>query len=207
MLGEGVHPRRIEVAGLKAGMPMPPLALEDEVSLDLSMLIMAQSKKDTLAEGKEWVSHPAEAVLTTLVKDHERLGKKVGKGFYDYAQNAEGQNDKQLWPALTELYPPLAEQPDMQELIDRLLYIQANESARCYEEGVLRSVAEGNVGSIFGWGFAPHQGGTLQFINATGIDRFVERSRKLAAKYGARFEPAQILVEMANKGEVFADGE
>ena len=206
MLGEGVHPRRIEVAGLKAGMPMPPLALEDEVSLDLSMLIMAQSKKDTLAEGKEWVSHPAEAVLTTLVKDHERLGKKVGKGFYDYAQNAEGKNDKQLWPALTELYPPFAEQPNMQELIDRLLYIQANESARCYEEGVLRSVAEGNVGSIFGWGFAPHQGGTLQFINATGVEQFVARSHELAAKYGARFEPAQILVEMANKGEVFADG-
>ncbi|WP_201619703.1 enoyl-CoA hydratase-related protein [Psychrobacter maritimus] len=206
MLGEGVHPRRIEVAGLKAGMPMPPLALEDEVSLDLSMLIMAQSKKDTLAEGKDWVSHPAEAVLTTLVKGYERLGKKVGKGFYNYAQNAEGKNDKQLWPALTELYPPLVEQPDMQELIDRLLYIQANESARCYEEGVLRSVAEGNVGSIFGWGFAPHQGGTLQFINGTGIEKFVERSRKLAAKYGARFEPAQILVEMANKGEVFADG-
>lgn len=207
MLGEGVHPLRIEVAGLKAGMPMPPLALEDEVSLDLSMLIMAQSKKDTLAEGKEWVSHPAEAVLTTLVKDHERLGKKVGKGFYDYGQNAEGNSDKQLWPKLTELYPPLAEQPGMQELIDRLLYIQANESARCYEDRVLRSVAEGNVGSIFGWGFAPHQGGTLQFINATGVEQFVARSRELAAKYGTRFEPAPILVEMANKGEVFADDE
>ena len=206
MLGEGVHPRRIEVAGLKAGMPMPPLALEDEVALDLSMLIMAQSKKDTLAEGKDWVSHPAEAVLTTLVKDHERLGKKVGKGFYDYTKNAEGKGNKQLWPQLTELYPPATEQPDMQELIDRLLYIQANEAARCYEEGVLRSVAEANVGSIFGWGFAPHQGGTLQFINATGIEQFVERSCELAAKYGTRFAPAQILVEMAKKGEVFTDG-
>ena len=70
----------------------------------------------------------------------------------------------------------------------------------------MRSVAEGNVGSIFGWGFAPHQGGTLQFINATGVEKFVARSHELAAKYGARFEPAQILVEMANKGEVFADG-
>ena len=185
---------------------MPPLALEDEVALDLSMLIMAQSKKDTLAEGKDWVSHPAEAVLTTLVKDHERLGKKVGKGFYDYTKNAEGKGNKQLWPQLTELYPPATEQPDMQELIDRLLYIQANEAARCYEEGVLRSVAEANVGSIFGWGFAPHQGGTLQFINATGIEQFVERSCELAAKYGTRFAPAQILVEMAKKGEVFTDG-
>ncbi|WP_296243540.1 MULTISPECIES: 3-hydroxyacyl-CoA dehydrogenase NAD-binding domain-containing protein [unclassified Psychrobacter] len=207
MLGEGVHPRRIEVAGLKASMPMPPLALEDEVSLDLSMLIMAQSKKDTLTEGKDWVSHPAEAVLTTLVKDHERLGKKVGKGFYDYSKNTAGKSDKRLWPQLTELYPPATEQPAMQELIDRLLYIQANEAARCYEEGVLRSVAEANVGSIFGWGFAPHQGGTLQFINATGVEKFVGRSRELAAKYGTRFEPAQILTEMAKKGEVFADDE
>lgn len=205
MLGEGVHPRRIEVAGLKAGMPMPPLALQDEVSLDLSMHIMEQSKKDALTEGKEWVSHPSATVLNVIAKDHERLGKKVGKGFYDYSQNADGKSDKHLWPKLTELFPSVDEQPDMQELIDRLLYIQANESARCYEENVLRSVAEGNVGSIFGWGFAPHQGGTLQFINATGIENFVKRSRELAAKFGARFEPAQILIEMAKKGEVFSD--
>ncbi len=206
MLGEGVHPRRIEVAGLKAGMPMPPLALQDEVSLDLSFRIKEQSKKDTLSEGKEWVSHPAEAVLKVIAKDHERLGKKVGKGFYDYSKNKEGKDGKQLWPKLAELFPPVDEQPDMQELIDRLLYIQANESARCYEENVLRSVAEGNVGSIFGWGFAPHQGGTLQFINATGMESFVARSHELAAKFGARFKPAQILIEMAKKGEVFSDG-
>ncbi|AMN49616.1 3-hydroxyacyl-CoA dehydrogenase NAD-binding domain-containing protein [Psychrobacter sp. P2G3] len=205
MLGEGVHPRRIEVAGLKAGMPMPPLALQDEVSLDLSMHIMEQSKKDTLSEGKEWVSHPSAAVLNVIAKDHERLGKKVDKGFYDYSQNDEGKGDKRLWPKLTELFPPIDEQPDMQELIDRLLYIQANESARCYEENVLRAVAEGNVGSIFGWGFAPHQGGTLQFINATGVEKFVKRSHELAAKFGTRFEPAQILIEMAKKGEVFSD--
>ena len=206
MLSEGNHPRLIEVAGIKSGMPVGPLALQDEVSLGLMLHINEQTKKDLQKEGKEMPHHPADSVVELMGKTHGRLGKKVGKGFYNYAQNAEGKNDKQLWPALTELYPPLAEQPDMQELIDRLLYIQANESARCYEEGVLRSVAEGNVGSIFGWGFAPHQGGTLQFINATGVEKFVERSRKLAAKYGARFEPAQILVEMANKGEVFADG-
>ncbi|MGM8888947.1 3-hydroxyacyl-CoA dehydrogenase, partial [Psychrobacter sp. 1U2] len=171
-----------------------------------SMHIMEQSKKDTISEGKEWVSHPSAAVLSVIAKDHERLGKKVGKGFYDYSQSSEGKSDKHLWPKLTELFPPVVEQLDMQELIDRLLYIQANESARCYEENVLRSVAEGNVGSIFGWGFAPHQGGTLQFINAVGIENFVKRSHELAAKFGVRFEPAQILIEMAKKGEVFSDG-
>ena len=205
MLGEGVHPRRIEVAGLQAGMPMPPLALQDEVSLDLAIHVTEQAKKDTATVGKSWQSHPAEAVLNVVAVEHKRLGKKVGKGFYDYPKDSHNAADKQLWPQLTELFKPAATQPERQELIDRLLYIQANESARCYEEGVVRSVADANIGSIFGWGFAPNQGGTLQFINATGVSQFVERSRELAAKFGARFEPAQILITMAQKDEVFAD--
>jgi 3-hydroxyacyl-CoA dehydrogenase/enoyl-CoA hydratase/3-hydroxybutyryl-CoA epimerase len=85
------------------------------------------------------------------------------------------------------------------------MFIQANESAKCYEENVVRSVADTNIGSIFGWGFAPQHGGTLQFINAMGVSAFVERSRELAAKYGERFEPAQILLDMAAKGEAFSD--
>ena len=85
------------------------------------------------------------------------------------------------------------------------MFIQANESAKCYQENVVRSVADTNVGSIFGWGFAPHQGGTLQFINAMGLEAFITRSRALAAQYGERFEPAQIVLDMADKGEVFAD--
>ena len=205
MLGAGIHPRRIEVAGLQAGMPMPPLALQDEVSLDLAIQVTEQAKKDTAAAGESWVSHPAEVVLHTVAIEHKRLGKKVGKGFYDYPKDSHNAADKQLWPQLTELFKPAATQPERQELIDRLLYIQANESARCYEEGVVRSVADANIGSIFGWGFAPNQGGTLQFINATGVSQFVERSRELAAKFGARFEPAQILITMAQKDEVFAD--
>ena len=83
--------------------------------------------------------------------------------------------------------------------------MQANETAKCYEENVVRTVADANIGSIFGWGFAPNQGGTLQFINSVGVDKFVARSRELAQKYGAHFEPAQILVAMAAKGEVFSD--
>ena len=133
------------------------------------------------------------------------MGKKSGKGFYDYPKDGDVDSDKHLWPQLTEIFKPVDEQPERQELIDRLLYIQANESARCYEEDVVRSVADANIGSIFGWGFAPNQGGTLQFINATGIKRFVKRSHELATKFGARFEPAQILVDMAQTGEVFSD--
>lgn len=201
MLAEGVHPRSIEVAGMKSGMPMPPLALQDEVSLSLSLHVMEQTKKAMEAEGKAFTPHPAMSVVEKMVKEFGREGKKVSKGFYDYPENGE----KHLWSELTELYPTKDEQPSQQDLVDRLLYVQANETAKCYEENVVRTVADANIGSIFGWGFAPNQGGTLQFINSVGVDKFVARSRELAQKYGARFEPAQILVEMAAKGEVFSD--
>lgn len=201
MLAEGVHPRSIEVAGLKAGMPMPPLALQDEVSLSLSLHVMQQTKRALEAEGKTFTAHPAMPVVEKMVNELGREGKKVGKGFYDYPENGE----KRLWPELTELYPTKEEQPSQQDLVDRLLYVQANETAKCFEENVVRSVADANVGSIFGWGFAPNQGGTLQFINSVGVKKFVERSRELAAEYGERYEPANILVEMAEKGQEFSD--
>ena len=201
MLGEGVHPRSIEVAGMKTGMPMPPLALQDEVSLSLALHVSEQQQADMAAEGKSIVVRPSYDILKTLVNEHGREGKKNGKGFYDYP--TEG--DKHLWPELINLYPPKLEQPSQQDLVDRLMFIQANESAKCYEENVVRSVADTNIGSIFGWGFAPQHGGTLQFINAMGLDEFIKRSHELAAKYGERFEPAQILLDMAVQGEAFSD--
>ncbi|MBI2732093.1 MAG: enoyl-CoA hydratase/isomerase family protein [Aquabacterium sp.] len=200
MLGEGVHPRSIEVAGLKAGMPMPPMALQDEVSLSLSLHIAEQTRKDMAAEGKVLPEHPAASVLQNIGGTHNRVGKKTGKGLYDY-----NGKEKSLWPELTKLYPPKAVQPAQQELVDRLLYVQANEAARCFEENVVRSVADTNIGSIFGWGFAPNQGGALQFINAVGAKKFVERSRELAKAYGPRFEPAAIIVKQAAEGGRFED--
>ncbi len=200
MLGEGVHPRSVEVAGMKAGMPMPPLALQDEVSLSLSLHIGEQTRKDLAAEGKAVPDHPAFPVLQNIGATQNRVGKKSGKGFYDYSGK-----EKSLWPELTKLYPPKAEQPTQQELVDRLMFIQANEAARCFEEKVVRSVSDTNIGSIFGWGFAPHQGGALQFINAMGAKKFVERSRELAKQYGARFEPAAIVVKQAAEGGRFED--
>ncbi|WP_372843672.1 3-hydroxyacyl-CoA dehydrogenase NAD-binding domain-containing protein [Psychrobacter sp.] len=202
MLGEGIHPRSIEVAGMKSGMPMPPLALQDEVSLSLSLHVMEQTKKALQAAGKTFTPHPAMPVVEKMVNELGREGKKVAKGFYDYFEDIE----KRLWPELTRLYPTTDEQPTQQDLVERLLYVQANETAKCFEENVVRTVADANVGSIFGWGFAPNQGGTLQFINSVGVDKFVERSRELASKYGQRFEPAQILVEMALSSEEFVDG-
>ena len=200
MLQEGVHPRSIEQAGLQAGMPMPPLALQDEVSLSLSLHVAEQTKKDLAAEGKAYTEHPGMAVVRQLC-EIGRVGKKAGQGFYDYTEG-----DKQLWPELTKLYPVAEQQPAQRELIDRLMFAQANEAARCWQEGVLRSVADANLGSIFGWGFAPFHGGALQFINAMGAAAFVARSRELAAAFGARFEPAAVVVKQGAEGGHFRDG-
>ena len=198
MLKEGVHPRSIEAAGLQAGMPMPPLALQDEVSLSLALHVAEQTRKDLAAEGRPYTEHPGMSVIRQLC-EIGRVGKKAGRGFYDH-----GDEGRQLWPGLTTLYPVAAQQPAQRELIDRMMFAQANEAARCHEEGVLRSVADANVGSIFGWGFAPFHGGALQFIDAMGAAAFVARARELAAAYGPRFEPAAVVVQMAARGGRFA---
>jgi 3-hydroxyacyl-CoA dehydrogenase/enoyl-CoA hydratase/3-hydroxybutyryl-CoA epimerase len=150
---------------------MPPLALQDEVSLSLSLHVMEQTKKDLAATGGSFLDHPGASVIRQLC-ELGRIGKKAGKGLYDY-----GDAGKQLWPGLKDLFPLAAQQPAQQSLIDRLMFAQANEAARCYEENVLRSVADANIGSIFGWGFAPFHGGALQFINAMGAKAFVARAR------------------------------
>jgi 3-hydroxyacyl-CoA dehydrogenase/enoyl-CoA hydratase/3-hydroxybutyryl-CoA epimerase len=199
MLAEGVHPRSIEVAGLQAGMPMPPLALQDEVSLSLALHVAEQTKKDLAAEGKPGTEPPGMAVVRRLC-GIGRIGKKAGQGFYDHADGG-----RTLWPGLKEMFPLAAQQPQQKELIDRLMFVQANEAARCYQEGVLRSVADANIGSIFGWGFAPFHGGALQFVNALGAKAFVARARELAARHGSRFEPAAVIVQQAETGGRFGD--
>jgi 3-hydroxyacyl-CoA dehydrogenase/enoyl-CoA hydratase/3-hydroxybutyryl-CoA epimerase len=199
LLAEGQHPRSIEVAGLQAGMPVGPLALQDEVSLSLSMHVLEQTRKDYAAEGKTVAEHPGVAVIEKMVKQLDRVGKKSGKGFYDYPQAGQ----KQLWPELTKHFPLAETQLPQQEMIDRMMYAQANEAAKCFEEKVVVSVADTNIGSIFGWGFAPHQGGALQFINAVGVANFVKRAKELEKKYGPRFKPAKILVKMAKEGQRF----
>ena len=198
LLAEGQHPHSVEMAGLQAGMPVGPLAVQDEVSMSLSMHIIEQTRKDFAAEGKSPPEHPGVAVIEKMVKSLGRAGKKAGKGFYDYP--ADGK--KHLWADLTQHFP-LKEQLPQREMIDRMMFAQANEAAKCQEEGVVETVADTNIGSIFGWGFAPFQGGTLQFINAYGVEKFVKRSKELQKKYGDRFKPAKILVKMAKEGKTF----
>lgn len=197
MLGEGQHPRAIESAGMQAGMPVGPLALTDEVSLSLMEHIRQQTIADLKAEGKSVPDHPAYAVSEVLLSKN-RAGKAAGAGFYEYPQGGK----KFLWPELTSIFPQKEPMPQ-KEMIERMMFIQSIETARCVEEGVLMSVPDANIGSIFGWGFAPFKGGTLQYINDYGVAEFVQRAKALAAQYGERFSPPAILEKMAEKGETF----
>lgn len=199
LLAEGQNPRAIESAGLQAGFPVGPLNIADEVNMGLILHIHEQEKRDLAAEGKEIKYHPAYDVLYTMAKDKNRPGKAQGAGFYEYPKDGK----KYLLPELKEIFPLKGEKLSQGEMIDRMWFAQANEAARAFEEGVVTSVADANLGSIFGWGFSPFKGGVLQFINDYGLKEFVERSRELAARYGDRFEPTDLLVQMAEKGETF----
>lgn len=202
MLAEGIHPSSIENAGVLAGMPVGPLAISDEVSLTLMQHIRAQSRKDTEAAGGTWVPHPAEAVIDTMVETQGRKGKAAGAGFYEYPQ----QGKKFLWPELETLFvdQEKATATRLQDLKDRILFIQAIETVRCLEEGVLRSIEDANIGSIFGIGYAPWTGGAVQFINHYGVRAFATRAAELAKQYGSRFTPPALLLEKAESNTPFA---
>lgn len=199
MLGEGVAAPMIETEARKAGMPVGPLAVSDEVSLSLMSHIRQQTAKDLQAEGKAAPTHPATQVIDLLVNEYQRMGKAAGGGFYEYP--AGGQ--KYLWPELKSRFERPDQRISAQDVRDRLLFIQAIETVRCVEEGVLMSTAGANVGSIFGIGFAAWSGGALQFINQYGLNDFIARARYLAEQYGERFSPPALLLQKAAQGEVF----
>ena len=136
-----------------------------------------------------------------MVEKRGRLGRKNGKGFYDYPQTGP----KRLWPGLADLQQNKLDPDniDVQEIKDRLLGIQALETARCLEENVLTDVREADVGSILGFGFAPFSGGTLSYIDMMGVKRFVDLCQRLEQKYGARFAPTELLLDMAKSGDSF----
>ena len=197
MLAEGQAPAAIERAALLAGMPVGPLAVTDEVSLTLCDLVRKATIADLAKEGKTIPDHPAFPVIERLLNEFGRKGKAAGAGFYEYP--ADGK--KYLWPELSKLYK--GDELPFQDLKDRLLFIQALETVRIFEEKVLMSTADANIGSIFGFGFAPWTGGTLQFINGYGVRAFAERATELAKKYGDRFAPPKLLLEKAERNEAF----
>jgi 3-hydroxyacyl-CoA dehydrogenase/enoyl-CoA hydratase/3-hydroxybutyryl-CoA epimerase len=183
MLGEGIPAPVIENAAMQAGMPVGPLAVLDETALSLSVHVLEQTRMDFQKEGKQYVATPGETLVERLVKQHNRSGRAAGGGFYDYP---EGQK-KVLWPELKTLFEKPSVEWKLQDVKDRLLYRQAVETARCLAEGVLTSVHDGNIGSIFGIGFPAWTGGALQFIYGMGVEAFEQRCTQLAAKYGSGF--------------------
>jgi 3-hydroxyacyl-CoA dehydrogenase/enoyl-CoA hydratase/3-hydroxybutyryl-CoA epimerase len=198
MLGEGVAPALIENAARFAGFPVGPLAVTDEVSLALPMKIIRQSEAEL---GQRYQRPCGYAVMQRMLDELGRGGRKAGGGFYDYPAGAP----KRLWPALSEHFPQAREQPGVPELRKRMLYIQALETARCLEEQVLSDPADGDLGSVLGWGFPTYTGGTLSLIDAIGIAAFVAECDRLAQQHGVRFRPSDWLRQRAAAGMSFHD--
>jgi len=198
MLTEGVPAAMVENVGRMAGMPVGPLSLNDEVAVDLAWKIVQATKADL---GVDAIDPRQEALLEEMVVKRGRLGRKNAKGFYDYPENAP----KRLWQGITEIAgePRPAETFDVEELKQRFLVIQALETARCVEEGVIDDVRDADVGSILGFGYAPFTGGTISYIDFMGVKEFVTLCERLKGRHGGRFKPAPLLVEMAKKGETF----
>ncbi len=185
MIGEGLPAAVIEQAGIQAGMPVGPLAVLDETALSLSVHVLDQTRTDYRAEGGTYIATPGELLVERMVKEFDRNGRAAGAGFYEYPEEKSAK--KFLWPELANLFERPGTTWDMQDLKDRLLYRQAVETARCLSEGVLTTVHDANIGSIFGIGFPGWTGGAMQFIYGMGIDVFCARASHLADKYGSGF--------------------
>ncbi|MBZ4017504.1 3-hydroxyacyl-CoA dehydrogenase NAD-binding domain-containing protein [Streptomyces purpurogeneiscleroticus] len=204
MVAEGVDPASVEQAAGQAGYPAKVLSLMDELTLTLPRKIRNETRKAIEDAGGSWAPHPADALIDRMVDEFGRPGRSGGAGFYEYDE--EGKR-KGLWPGLREHYTkPDASIPfkDMQE---RMLFSEALDTVRLFEEGVLTSVADANIGSIFGIGFPGWTGGVMQYINGYegGVPGFVARAKELQAAYGERFAPSALLLEKAAKGEPFKD--
>jgi 3-hydroxyacyl-CoA dehydrogenase/enoyl-CoA hydratase/3-hydroxybutyryl-CoA epimerase len=181
-------------------MPVGPLAVGDEVSIELGHKIMSATRK---ALGDAYQPSEADDVIATMVVTLGRLGRKNGKGYYEYP--ADG-GPKFLWPGLAEHFPRAARQPVAAEVRKRLLFRQLIECARCFEEGVLMAPEDGDIGAIFGWGFAPWTGGPFSHMDTLGIAKVVETLDRLAAEQGDRFAPTAQLRDMAKSGATFHGG-
>ncbi|WP_137875534.1 3-hydroxyacyl-CoA dehydrogenase NAD-binding domain-containing protein [Rhodococcus sp. Q] len=187
MVSEGIEPATVEQAGMQAGYPAAPLQLSDELNLTLMQKIRAETKAAAIAEGKTLPADPAGDVINFLVEGNDRKGRLGGAGFYNYEDGKRAG----LWQGLREQFNSGSATPPIQDLIDRMLFIEAIETVKCFDEGVLTSTADANIGSIMGIGYPAWTGGVSQFVTGYpgGVAGFVARAEELAAKYGERFTP------------------
>ncbi|WP_154760290.1 3-hydroxyacyl-CoA dehydrogenase NAD-binding domain-containing protein [Amycolatopsis pithecellobii] len=200
-VGEGVEPASVEQAGSQAGYPAPPLQLMDELTLTLPRKIRQETRAAVEAAGGTWIAHPSEAVVDRMLDEFDRKGRSTGAGFYEYADGKRAR----LWPGLREAFNSGSGQVPFKDLQERMLFAEALETVKCLDEGVLTSVQDANIGSIFGIGFPAWTGGVVQYMNQYegGLAGFVARARDLAERYGDRFQPPESLVKKAENGEIF----
>lgn len=196
LLAEGAKPALIENVGKQLGMPVGPLAVNDEVGLDLSYKVAQQTKADL---GDAYKPSAGEKVIEKMM-ELGRHGRKNGKGFYVYPEDGQ---PKYLWPELGAQFPLAVNQPTPAEVKERLLYRQLVECARCFAEGVLETPQDGDLGAIFGWGFAPYTGGPFTAMDNIGLAEVVKTLDRLTQLHGDRFAPPQLLRDMAAGGETF----
>ena len=196
MVKEGVEPALIENAAKLMGMPLGPLQLNDETSIDLGVKIARATKA---AMGEAYDNDEADEVLFWLF-NQGRLGRKSAAGFYEY--DARGKRVG-IWQGLRDQYTKDGANLDLLEVQHRLMFAQTLEAVRALEEGVLMDVREGDVGAILGWGFAPWTGGPLSWFDMLGASYAAARCDDLAASYGPRFKAPDLLLEMAEEGDGF----
>ena len=199
LLMEGVNPQNIEFAGMQAGFPVGPLSVADEIGISLLNSIRIQEKVHLETEGKQYLKGPWDEVIDIMIKKLNRTGRGSRSGFYDYPKDSK----KKLWPGLMNHFPLSTASITQNEMMDRFYFSQAIEAVRCFEEGVLSSVADANIGSIYGWGFPIFKGGVFQFINDCGLNAFKVRARELSYKYGERFVPPNSIESMIKKDQIF----
>ena len=196
MVAEGVEPALIENAAKLVGMPLGPLQLVDETSIDLGVKIAKATKT---AMGDAYPDAAVDVVLVAMA-DQGRLGKKSNAGFYAY--DAAGRRTG-LWEGLDSAYAVTDAQPVLTDVQHRLLMAQVLEAVRALEDGVLTDIREGDVGAILGWGFAPWSGGPFSWLDMLGAGRAVEICDALTVQHGPRFAAPALLREMATRGETF----
>ncbi len=194
LLDEGVSPKRIEEIGKKAGYPIGPLAILDEITISLASHIRGQVRAPLASKTEPW-----DHVMKIMISDLNRTGKSKNGGFYEYPKDEK----KYLWPKLKNYFPISKEELDEQEIIDRFYFSQVIETIRCFEERIITSVSDANIGSMLGWGFPRQKGGTLQFVNDYGLLLFQKRAQELENKYGSRFSPPKLLEEMIKSNSTF----
>lgn len=205
MLAEGAHPISLERAATQAGYPVGTLQLTDELNMELMAKIEKATREAAERDGTPYAIHPGTAVVQRML-ELERPSRLKGKGFYEYADGKR----QGLWAGLAEEFPVAEEQIPFEDMKERMLFAEALETAKCFEEGVITSAAAANIGSIMGIGFPPMTGGAAQYMTGyqaadgeIGLAAFVKRADQLAERYGDRFAPTAHLRSMAEKGESF----